>query len=49
MYRDFKEENPMQEIFFECPEIELDLPFSSPVTVDGWKITPFKGASPNNY
>ena len=42
MYCHFNEENPMQEIVFECAEIELDLPFSSPVTVDGWKITPLK-------
>ena len=32
----------MHEIVFECAEIELDLPFSSPVTVDGWKIKPLK-------
>ena len=42
VYSQFKEENPMQEIVFECAEIELDLPFSSPITVDGWKIAPLK-------
>ena len=40
-YAEFKEDKLlMQAIDFESAEVELDLPFSSPTTVDNWKIQP---------
>lgn len=40
MYLGFTEEKQRIIVVFEDYEVELDLPFSSPVTVDGWKIQP---------
>ena len=39
-YNDFKREIQTQAISFVSSEVKLDLPFSSPIIVNGWKIQP---------